>query len=85
MNCPHCGSKYTDVTDSRPVLDSCIVYRRRVCTDCKKKFTTYEGTLKNMFDNDCKTIEGAIKKCKKNSKIMEVIIDVKEKIDKFIS
>ena len=42
MNCPKCGGM-TFVTDSRPNVDS--IKRRRMCEDCKNRFTTVEIDL----------------------------------------
>lgn len=42
MKCPYCGSDSTRVIDSRPADDNSSIRRRRVCDDCKKRFTTYE-------------------------------------------
>ncbi|MBR5515165.1 MAG: transcriptional repressor NrdR [Clostridia bacterium] len=43
MKCPNCGCGHTDikVIDSRPTENSSI-RRRRECTKCGKRFTTYE-------------------------------------------
>lgn len=40
MKCPFCGAEDTKVTDSRPSDKS--IRRRRECTVCDKRFTTYE-------------------------------------------
>ena len=41
--CPDCGMKRTRVIDSRPVNDtSSSIRRRRRCTKCHGRFTTYE-------------------------------------------
>lgn len=42
MHCPFCGAKDTKVTDSRLVGESGQVRRRRECTECAERFTTYE-------------------------------------------
>ena len=42
MKCPFCGSDETRVIDSRPADDNTSIRRRRLCDDCKKRFTTYE-------------------------------------------
>jgi len=41
MNCPECGGDITHVYDTRKHDDS-IVARRRICRDCKKRFSTIE-------------------------------------------
>lgn len=42
MRCPYCGSIDTQVKDSRPTEDETAIRRRRVCTDCGRRFTTFE-------------------------------------------
>ncbi len=42
MKCPACGSDMTQVKDSRPAEDGAAVRRRRECTVCGVRFTTYE-------------------------------------------
>jgi transcriptional repressor NrdR len=42
MRCPYCQSADTQVKDSRPTDDGSAIRRRRVCTDCAGRFTTFE-------------------------------------------
>ena len=42
MRCPYCGSTNTQVKDSRPSEDHAAIRRRRICTDCSGRFTTFE-------------------------------------------
>lgn len=42
MKCPFCGHPDTSVIDSRPADDNSSIRRRRVCSVCDKRFTTYE-------------------------------------------
>ena len=42
MKCPICNSQDSRVLDSRPVEDGASIKRRRECTACGKRFTTYE-------------------------------------------
>ena len=42
MKCPACGCQDSKVLDSRPVEDGSSIKRRRECTQCSKRFTTYE-------------------------------------------
>jgi len=42
MRCPYCGSNETQVKDSRPTEDNTAIRRRRVCSDCGGRFTTFE-------------------------------------------
>lgn len=42
MRCPFCGNTDTQVKDSRPAEDHVSIRRRRFCTACGGRFTTYE-------------------------------------------
>ncbi|SFN11136.1 transcriptional repressor NrdR [Formivibrio citricus] len=42
MKCPFCGSPDTQVVDSRVSEEGDAIRRRRRCTACEKRFTTYE-------------------------------------------
>ena len=42
MKCPFCGFDDTQVKDSRPAEDSAAIRRRRACTECGARFTTFE-------------------------------------------
>ena len=44
MKCPFCidKNKETSVLDSRPSENGSVIRRRRVCIDCKGRFTTHE-------------------------------------------
>ncbi|PYE32015.1 transcriptional repressor NrdR [Idiomarina fontislapidosi] len=42
MHCPFCGTQDTKVIDSRLVGDGASVRRRRECSHCRERFTTFE-------------------------------------------
>lgn len=42
MKCPYCGYEDSKVVDSRPTDEGERIRRRRECTHCHKRFTTYE-------------------------------------------
>lgn len=42
MKCPYCGCEDSKVIDSRPTDEGERIRRRRECTKCGKRFTTYE-------------------------------------------
>ena len=42
MRCPFCGNVDTQVKDSRPAEDHVAIRRRRFCSACGGRFTTYE-------------------------------------------
>ncbi|MFQ5562468.1 MAG: transcriptional regulator NrdR [Parvularculaceae bacterium] len=42
MRCPFCGCEDTQVKDSRPAEDGSSIRRRRQCSACGGRFTTFE-------------------------------------------
>ena len=42
MRCPFCGEEDTQVKDSRASEDGATIRRRRLCTSCGSRFTTFE-------------------------------------------
>ncbi len=42
MKCPYCGFIEDKVIDSRPTDEGSAIRRRRECSKCNKRFTTYE-------------------------------------------
>ena len=42
MRCPFCGHDDTQVKDSRPTEDNTSIRRRRACSNCGGRFTTFE-------------------------------------------
>ena len=42
MRCPFCGKDDTQVKDSRASEDGATIRRRRLCTSCGSRFTTFE-------------------------------------------
>ena len=42
MRCPFCGFEDTQVKDSRPSQDQSAIRRRRACSSCGSRFTTFE-------------------------------------------
>ena len=42
MRCPYCGNDDTQVKDSRPSEDNTTIRRRRSCSACGGRFTTFE-------------------------------------------
>jgi transcriptional repressor NrdR len=50
MKCPFCGHGDTQVKDSRPSEDAATIRRRRYCTRCDSRFTTFERVqLRELF------------------------------------
>lgn len=48
MRCPFCGAQETRVIDSRLSQEGDQVRRRRECTECRERFTTFELAELNM-------------------------------------
>ncbi len=48
MRCPFCADMDTRVIDSRLVGEGDQIRRRRVCTKCAERFTTYESAELNL-------------------------------------
>jgi transcriptional repressor NrdR len=42
MRCPHCDGRESRVVDSRDLDDAATIRRRRECSACGTRFTTYE-------------------------------------------
>jgi transcriptional repressor NrdR len=42
MRCPQCGTRDSRVVDSRDLDEAATVRRRRECSSCSARFTTYE-------------------------------------------
>ncbi len=76
MKCRYCLSTESRVIDSRPTDDGSAIRRRRECTNCGKRFTTYEKIeeipitvvkrdgAREPFDSD-KILSGIQKACEK--------------------
>lgn len=76
MKCPKCGHLRDKVVDSRVIRAGEVIRRRRVCTECCHRFTTYEEVMRvglkvvkrngDLADFDQKKIHVGIKKsCEK--------------------
>ena len=76
MKCPYCGEMEDKVIDSRPTDEGYAIRRRRECTGCHKRFTTYEkledlpmtvikkDQSRQAYDRE-KFLNGLIKSCEK--------------------
>ena len=93
MRCPFCKTADSRVIDSRAADDGNTIRRRRDCTSCGKRFTTYEViekiplmVIKNdgrrvLFDRN-KLLNGLIRSCDKRNVSMERIINLTDEIEK---
>jgi transcriptional repressor NrdR len=89
--CPFCEAGETKVIDSRENGPSYSVRRRRECTSCGKRFTTYErcdmeltiikrNGAKEPFNRD-KLKMGMVKACSKRPVSIEVIDKITNKLE----
>ena len=95
MKCPYCSAPDTRVVDSRADDENCSIKRRRLCTVCGKKFTTYEYVerpviyvvkkdgRREVFDPE-KIKRGLIKACEKRPIAIEEIDKIVNKIKESI-
>jgi transcriptional repressor NrdR len=91
MRCPKCGCQEDRVVDSRGSREGATIRRRRECTKCGHRFTTYEeieheGLMvlkrddrREQFSKD-KLLSGVRKACQKRPISPKVIEDLVEQI-----
>ena len=92
MKCPYCGCTESKVIDSRPAEDGEKIRRRRECTECEKRFTTYEiieqvpimvvkrDGSRETFDPE-KLLRGLLRATEKRPVTMEQLTDVVNEIE----
>lgn len=95
MQCPFCSIEDTKVIDSRLVSDGSQVRRRRQCTKCNERFTTFElaelimpgviksGSLREPFNEDKlrRGMQKALEKRPVSSEDIEIAVNhIKSKI-----
>ncbi len=93
MKCPYCGSKDTEVVETRDSEDLETIRRRRNCTKCGKRFTTYERVeninlvvikkdgRREHFDRD-KLKNGIIRSCEKTTVSVEDVEKIVTEIER---
>ena len=95
MKCPFCAAPDSRVVDSRTTDDGKSIRRRRECTVCGKRFTTYETVEKvplMVIKNDGsravfakeKILQGIIRSCYKRDIPTEKIIKLADDIEREI-
>lgn len=84
VKCPFCSYEESKVIDSRPTDEGERIRRRRECTNCGKRFTTYEiiesvpiivvkkDKSREVFDRD-KLFNGIMRACEKRPVSVETI------------
>src|SRR5215469_7783562 len=92
MRCPFCRHRGNRVVDSRLANDSTLIRRRRMCTSCKRRFTTYERVeeatpmvvkkddRREPFDR-AKIVGGLKRACEKRPVSMETIDQITSRIE----
>ena len=96
MKCPFCFNDESKVVDSRSTDDNTTIRRRRECTKCNKRYTTYEkiedipvlvikrDLARENFNKE-KIINGLIIACQKRPVSRNQIEEIAEDIEKKIS
>ena len=93
MKCPRCGNEDDKVVDSRAVRDGRAVRRRRECSACEERFTTYEAVETRpvlvakrsghtVAYNRGKVITGVTKACEKRPVSMEQIEIIVDRVER---
>ena len=92
MRCPFCRHRGNRVIDSRLSNDAALIRRRRACSACKRRFTTYERVeeaapmvvkkdgRREPFDR-LKIIAGLKRACEKRPVSMETIEQIANNIE----
>ncbi len=92
MKCPFCGDIDTKVIDSRPTEDDSKIRRRRECTKCVGRYTTYEAIetvpimiakkdgSREQFDKG-KLMNGLLRACEKRHVSTETIEKAVDEIE----
>jgi len=93
MKCPFCDKDDLSVLESRDSEDNEVVRRRRECSKCKKRFTTYERIegsqllvikkegKKEVFDKE-KIRKGVMRACEKRSIDTETIEKITDQVER---
>src|SRR5258707_14060076 len=92
MRCPFCRNRGNRVIDSRLSNDGALIRRRRACSACKRRFTTYERVeeavpmvvkkddRREPFDR-AKIVAGLKRACEKRPVSMETIEQLANNIE----
>ncbi|WP_297631794.1 transcriptional regulator NrdR [uncultured Clostridium sp.] len=96
MRCPFCSYNESKVVDSRSTDDNSTIRRRRECSNCGKRYTTYEkiedipmlvikkDSTRENFNKE-KIVNGLIIACQKRPVSRKQIEGIAEEIEKKIS
>ncbi len=95
MRCPFCDHPDTKVIDARNQRDTPVKRRRRECSECQRRFTTYERIedllpmvvktdgRRELFDR-LKIITGMQKACQKRPVSVDAIEQAVLRIERFV-
>lgn len=93
MKCPFCGKGENEVLESRIVEEGAVIRRRRECSGCSKRFTTYEKVRENFlwvikkdgrrepFDKE-KVKRGILRAIEKRGVSLELVDDIVEGVER---
>jgi|UniRef100_A0A7C3YQR2 transcriptional repressor NrdR len=93
MRCPNCGKDADRVCDSRLVLEGSAIRRRRECSFCGQRFTTFEyiervpimviksDGRREVYERD-KLISGILLACRKRPISREMVEELVNSIEK---
>jgi transcriptional repressor NrdR len=96
MRCPNCRDRRNRVVDSRLSGDGSSIRRRRVCSACHHRFTTYErveqtptmvvkkDNRREPYDRD-KLVGGLTKACEKRPVSTETVAAIADRIETAIA
>lgn len=96
MRCPFCRHRNNRVVDSRMSGDGAAIRRRRICSSCKRRFTTYERVEESApmvvkkdgrrepYDR-AKVIAGIKRACEKRPVSMETIEQLADKVEALVA
>jgi len=92
MRCPFCRHRGNRVVDSRMSGDGATIRRRRVCSSCKRRFTTQERVVESApmvvkkdgrrepYDR-AKVIAGLKRACEKRPVSMETVEAIADRVE----
>lgn len=92
MHCIFCNHKDTDVVETRTPEDGTTVRRRRECSKCTKRFTTYERVeqlpiivikrdgRRERFDRE-KLVRGILKSTEKTAITLEQLEEIVDQVE----
>ncbi|HSG26957.1 MAG TPA: transcriptional regulator NrdR [Candidatus Krumholzibacterium sp.] len=96
MRCPACGHDEDKVVDSRSTKENSAVRRRRECTSCGHRFTTYEYVehrpvmvvkkdgRREHYSRD-KILNGLLRACEKRPVSTETLENLVDEVERSVS